>query len=600
MTSTFNLLTAGGARFDKKRFATDFELFESGSKRKAKGKERARPTDIPTSLDYFHSAHHGTQRASASDDEDEDSEAESSTSSSTVQPPKHKITLTGPEPLPKSLHSNLPSLVTHPSHPLSSSAGNPLLAALKHANIRLLWGVQCAVSGSLLSGHDTMCIAPTGSGKTLSYLLPTLIALGDPARALQGRDEGVSGIRALIVVPTHDLAIQIKAVAKAITAGRAWRVIVLSKATEKAVIESAPGATRDGAEEANTKIVEKTDALAIDILIATPERLHHLVDQRSIDLSQTRHLVLDEADRLFSDDFRSQIEPILAAASHASCLKAFLSATIPSGSEALAKKWMKGDYVRVVVGVKDSAVSTVEQSLLYTASEPGKLMALKQLLSSGSLPYPSLIFVQSVQRAEDLYRSLVLENVDASSAMDGVRVGLVHGDKSAKARDDAIQGFREGKVWVLVVTEVLARGMDFRGVKVVVNYGVLDDIFFASHVLPFADLTPLDFPQTTQSYIHRIGRTGRAGQPGKAITFFTDVDAPHLRTIANVLRASGCQVPEWMLELKKPGKNEKHKVARAPVKRARVGEGGRDVGRELVKRKRDMIEAGKRRKTKRS
>lgn len=110
----------------------------------------------------------------------------------------------------------------------------------------------------------------------------------------------------------------------------------------------------------------------------------------------------------------------------------------------------------------------------------------------------------------------------------------------------------------------------------------------------------LDFPQTVQSYIHRIGRTGRAGRPGKAITFFSNEDSPHLRTIANVLRASGCPVPQYMLVLPKPNKNGKRKIAKVPVERKDVGGGGRDVGRELGKRRKEMAAGSKRRASKRA
>lgn len=107
-------------------------------------------------------------------------------------------------------------------------------------------------------------------------------------------------------------------------------------------------------------------------------------------------------------------------------------------------------------------MTTVAQSLLYTGSESGKLLALRNLISEGKLPYPSLIFVQSVQRAEELHNTLVL---------DGLRVESVHGNRTASQRDAAVAAFRKGEVFMLVVTEVLARGMDFRGVKVVINYG---------------------------------------------------------------------------------------------------------------------------------
>jgi ATP-dependent RNA helicase DDX52/ROK1 len=106
----------------------------------------------------------------------------------------------------------------------------------------------------------------------------------------------------------------------------------------------------------------------------------------------------------------------------------------------------------------------------------------------------------------------------------------------------------------------------------------------------------LDFPQTVQSYIHRIGRTGRAGRPGRAITFFSNEDGPYLRTIANVLRASGCPVPQYTLDLPKPSKTMKRRVARVPVERKEVSGGGRDVGREMGRRRREMVEGSKRRK----
>lgn len=241
---------------------------------------------------------------------------------------------------------------------------------------------------------------------------------------------------------------------------------------------------------------------------------------------------------------------------------------MPAGAEALARRWLKDAGVRVVVGLKDSAVTTVDQSLLYAGSEAGKLLALRNLIAEGGLPYPSLVFVQSIERADELAKELVL---------DGVRAEAVHSSRGKSKRDAAIAAFRAGTVWVLVVTEVLARGMDFRGVKVVVNY---------------------DFPQTVQSYIHRIGRTGRAGRPGKAVTFFTIEDGAYLRTIANVLRASGCPVPEYTLNLPKPSKNLKRKLAKAPIKRKAVGGGGRDVAREQARKKRAMVEASKRRKGK--
>jgi ATP-dependent RNA helicase DDX52/ROK1 len=249
---------------------------------------------------------------------------------------------------------------------LPSTSGQPLLNALKESNIHSLWGVQCAVGGSLLEGRDVICVAPTGSGKTLAYVLPTLVRLGDPARTLsssasekknaseknvsektgkgetgkgsssrsekgdqvekQGEGEG-QGIRALIVVPTHDLAVQIEGVVKAVTRKRGWRCLVLSKATEKAICESSPGASEAVAESESEATAEDSEGdedesgdededededdvekdededdvekgkkgknprkdngtrLGIDILISTPERLHHLLEEGKISLA---------------------------------------------------------------------------------------------------------------------------------------------------------------------------------------------------------------------------------------------------------------------------------------------------------------------------
>jgi ATP-dependent RNA helicase DDX52/ROK1 len=153
-----------------------------------------------------------------------------------------------------------------------------------------------------------MCVAPTGSGKTLSYVLPTLVRLGDPARALrerqgEGEGQGVGGegigIRSLILVPTHDLAIQIEGVVKAVTRGRGWRVMVLTKATQKAVCDSAPGAgsgdsqgqdqDESGEGEEEEEEIKGKTPLGIDVLIATPERLHHLFEEGKLSLAEYVH-----------------------------------------------------------------------------------------------------------------------------------------------------------------------------------------------------------------------------------------------------------------------------------------------------------------------
>jgi ATP-dependent RNA helicase DDX52/ROK1 len=132
-----------------------------------------------------------------------------------------------------------------------------------------------------------------------------------------------------------------------------------------------------------------------------------------------------------------------------------------------------------------------------------------------------LLFVDSKERAKELHRDLAYEDI---------KVDSIHADRSQEERDIAVEKFREGKTWVLIATDLMARGMDFKGVSCVINY---------------------DFPLSVSTYIHRVGRSGRAGRSGEAVTFYTEKDVPLLRSIAHVIRGAGCEVPDWMLALRK-------------------------------------------------
>lgn len=177
---------------------------------------------------------------------------------------------------------------------------------------------------------------------------------------------------------------------------------------------------------------------------------------------------------------------------------------------------------------------------MFVGREEGKILAIRQLIQEGRLCPPTLLFVQNRARVQELYQELLF---------DGIQVGAIDSDKSARHREDTIRDFRLGRVWVLICTDLMSRGMDFKGVQLVINY---------------------DFPQTAVSYIHRIGRTGRAGRRGRAITFFTEHDMQYLRSIANVMQLSGCHVPAWMLSLKKPSKNMKQELVERPPRRPRI------------------------------
>ena len=203
--------------------------------------------------------------------------------------------------------------------------------------------------------------------------------------------------------------------------------------------------------------------------------------------------------------------------------------------------------------------------------EQGKLLAIRQMVQEGTLKPPTLIFVESITRAKELFHELVY---------DGINVDVMHAERTQAQRDLIISNFRTGKTWVLIATDLMARGLDFKGVNLVINY---------------------DFPQSPASYIHRIGRTGRAGRAGTALTFFTKSDGVYLKSIVNVMREAGCHVDDWMLKLQAPTRSQKR-----DLKRMRGGSGGGGQREKIStvstydeenKKKRDeMIVASKKRK----
>ena len=157
---------------------------------------------------------------------------------------------------------------------------------------------------------------------------------------------------------------------------------------------------------------------------------------------------------------------------------------------------------------------------------------------------------------------------------DNISVDVIHSDRNKAARDNIITNFRIGKIFVLIATELMARGIDFKGVGCVINY---------------------DFPTSVQSYVHRIGRTGRAGRSGLAYTFFTKADAPYLKTVVNVMKSSGCDVPDWMMELKGPTKEMKQALKKTAMERDSIKTVSKyDIKRQ--KKKMAMIEGSKKRK----
>ena len=180
--------------------------------------------------------------------------------------------------------------------------------------------------------------------------------------------------------------------------------------------------------------------------------------------------------------------------------------------------------------IHEKCASVRSAQLLFVGKEEGKLLEIRSLVNAGGLKPPVLIFVQSKERANALHSEL---------NFDKIKVDVIHGGRSQAARESAVNRFRMGETWVLICTDLVARGLDFKAVNTVINY---------------------DFPQSGVDYVHRIGRCGRGGRKGLAITYFTERDFGALRGVANIMKVSGCEnVEEWMLSMKRESGNEKRR-----------------------------------------
>ncbi|KAG0239761.1 RNA-dependent ATPase rok1 [Actinomortierella wolfii] len=561
-------LLGGGARFDKKRFKEDIEIFQP--KAASTGLNADAEAALSAELDFFKNkkqpvAKNGSQKPSkveddgessgedqtlnADDDDDEDdddeSEGDSDEASDDEQQQGDNIGFSSKEEL-DFFRSQLKIRVygTDIPNPFKSFEGlckqyqlAPYLQRnIADAGFKKPTPIQMQAIPVILHGRDVMAMAPTGSGKTMAFVLPILHDLKGPEKI---------GYRAVIISPTRELATQIFNQIKKLSVGRKFKICMLTKAT---------AATQGQAPHLRQKY---------DILISTPLRLVHAIQQEKMELNNVKHLILDEADKLLEQGFLEQTDEIFAACSHPSLQKSLFSATLPSGVEALANTFMRSP-IRIVIGSKNAATETINQKLVYCGSEEGKLVAIRQQIQGGLKP-PVLIFVQSIERAKELFHELIY---------DGIHVDVIHSERTKAQRDKIVESFRQGKIWVLISTELMARGVDFKGVNLVINY---------------------DFPQTVQSYIHRIGRTGRAGRAGEAITYFTNEDQTYLKSIVNVMRESGCEVPDWMLNMKKPSKNQKKNLRKKPIERKTINTMS-TYDKKKIAHKRDIIANSKKRK----
>ena len=354
----------------------------------------------------------------------------------------------------------------------------PILRALISENYTTPTPIQTQAIPLLLEGRDLLGVAQTGTGKTAAFVLPILQRL-----AAQSVNGGPRALRALILAPTRELALQIGERVQAYGRNLGLRHTVIL------------GGVGQGSQV-------KALATGVDILIATPGRLLDLLNQRHARLDKVSHLVLDEADRMLDMGFIRDVRRIVAALPKTRQSLLF-SATMPNDVAKLAGE-MLNNPVRVEVTPKTVAVERIEQRV-YMVETAAKRGLLTYLLADAALKRV-LVFTRTKHGA-----NRVAEHLEKA----GVSSDAIHGNKSQGARVRALEGFRSGDVRVLVATDIAARGIDVDGVSHVVNF---------------------DLPNVPESYVHRIGRTARAGADGAAISFCDGSERAFLRDIERLIR----------------------------------------------------------------
>lgn len=330
----------------------------------------------------------------------------------------------------------------------------------------------------ILKGEDVLAIAQTGTGKTAAFAIPIMERLLN--KTYRGNKK--KSIRTLVMAPTRELAQQITEVFES-----------LGKYTKLDILCIYGGVEQDAQ-------IEKLES-GVDILIATPGRMFDLQHQGYVDLSKTEMLVLDEADHMLEKGFIKDIQDVIRfLPKHRQTL--FFSATIDEQIKKLAYSLVR-NAIRIQISPKDPVSKNVRHALSFVQMDD-KRFFLENIIRA-HLDEKILVFVRTKVRAERVYKAM--ERV-------GLETITIHGDKDQKERSNAMRIFKEGKVKVLIATDVSARGIDIPNVQIVVNY---------------------DMPDVPENYVHRVGRTGRGMEKGDAISFCGDQEKELLEEIEDFM-----------------------------------------------------------------
>ena len=357
--------------------------------------------------------------------------------------------------------------------------------------------VQQAAIPALMSRRDCLCLAPTGSGKSGAYLIPSILSLGQPES---------DGFRALVLVPTRELADQVARVCKQLAPS--FRTVLLQR--KETVTQSLLSSKKH------------------DVLVATPLVLLNFLTEGLVRFPNLQTIVLDEVDCLMNPQFIEQIDAVLEwilktntnTGNYCPTTRpvfTLFSASVTDQVFGLVNTFLV-DPVQISVAGAGMPTNTVKQYFMFAGRDRYKMFTLQQAIMEHGKP-PVLVFASTSDRVFTIYRELICY-VDWPT-------GYLHAGLTKNQRHEIVTKFRAAELWILVCTDVLARGLDFPRIGLVINF---------------------DIPSDLTHYIHRIGRAGRQTE-GTAVTLFTEREASLVRTLATAVRDSGQDVPEWMVTL---------------------------------------------------
>lgn len=360
----------------------------------------------------------------------------------------------------------------------SLGLNGPILNTLAQEGYEQPTPIQAQAIPQILTGRDVVGIAQTGTGKTAAFTLPLLqrlMANKIPTKA--------NSVRVLVLSPTRELASQIEKAVRTYGAK-----LPLKSATVMGGVSMRPQ--------------RQKLAQGVDILVATPGRLLDLIDQKALDLKRVETLVLDEADQMLDIGFLPAIRKVIAMVPKERQMLLF-SATMPKEIRQLTKQHLK-DPAEISVTPVSTTAERIDQSVMHV-QQPSKMFVTSKLLKD-RLGEQTIVFTRTKRGADKVAKRLISDGIDAAA---------IHGNKSQNQREKALAAFRKGTLPVLIATDIAARGIDVPGVNLVINF---------------------DLPEVAEVYVHRIGRTARAGASGHAIALCSPEERKLLRAVEKLIR----------------------------------------------------------------